>query len=818
MTLRKWARRFVACLFSSCFTAASAQTLYVDPDATEPPDGQSWCSAFVDLQSALNAATPGTTVRVAEGRYVPDPAGLPDPRAATFSLLDGVVLEGGYAGCGASNPDFRDIVGLETVLSGDFADDDGPAFSNYEENAYHVLTYSDVDAVGTVLDGFTVSGGHADGEGGVGVTNQGGAIHIRNGIEKCIAGGPTIRNCTIRDNWALHHGAINDHALSSIIENCTIRDNFAGTQGAGLLVHSGNPIISNTIFINNTTDGSGGGAWNGRDVDPACEGSLARPIYVDCHFEGNTAFQGAGMANEDGAPIVIRSTFVNNDSVGADSKGGGMWSIRANPTVVSSIFLENSATKGGGLYVTYGHQLLVNSRFFGNVASNVGGGLYAIGIPTRSTTPELVNCVLAGNHALAAGAIYSYGSLPIITNCTLFSNTASGITGGIELVGEGTGSHAVITNSILFDNHLLFGNGDSIETLQLFKNEISIAELTDTCLEGWTGSLGGAGNFGDDPVFVDRAGEDGVPGTVDDDLHLLTGSPCIDAGDVAALPEDVADLDDDGETTEQTPFDLDSRPRVLGATVDLGAYESGCPTAAPLEAVQILNAAGAFEVLRANRVLSIHPPETFRPYAIRVTFNDLPEPFDIWNGAELWAAEPEAVCNGGSGNLCGPIDPDSHPEFFFRVASLQCAGPVYVDWSVHETVYVYHEGIVPEGVYSVRAIEEGCLDFESEGSYSTAVVLAAAEWGDTVEDLTIEPPGPPNDDVAILDILAILARFSGIPGAVAVPRADLEPSCLDFHINISDALAGISGFQGLTYPFAPTAALACESTCLPILP
>lgn len=816
MILQEWARRFVACIFTSCFTAASAQTIYVDADGTDPPDGKTWCSAFVDLQSALNAATPGTTVRVAEGRYVPDTAGLADPRTATFPLLDGVVLEGGYAGCGVSNPDFRNIVGLETILSGDFAADDGPAFANYDENAYHVLTYSDPNAVATVLDGFTVSGGHADGEGGVGVTNQGGAIHIRDGIEKCIAGGPTIRNCTIRDNWALHHGAVNDHALSTVIENCTIRDNFSGTQGAGLLVHSGNPIISHTIFLNNTTDGSGGGVWNGRDVDPACEGSPARPVYVDCHFEGNTAFQGGGMANEDGAPIVLQSTFVNNNSVGTDSKGGGMWSIRADPTVVNSIFLENSATKGGGVYVTYGHQLLVNSRFFGNVASNVGGGLYAIGIPTRSTTPELVNCVLAGNHALAAGAIYSYASLPIITNCTLFSNTASGVTGGLELVGEGAGSHAVITNSILFDNHLLFGD-ESIETLQLFKNEISTANLADTCLEGWTGSLGGVGNFGDDPVFLDRAGEDGVPGTADDNLRLLTGSPCIDAGDVAALPEDVVDLDDDGETSEKTPFDLDRRPRVLGITVDLGAYEFGCPTAAPLEAVHISNSSGTFEVLRSNRVLSIQPPETIRRYAIRVTFTDLPEPFDIWNGTKLWAAEPEPVCNFGAGNLCGPVDPEN-PEFFFRVASLQCAGPVYMDWGRHETVYVYHEGIVPEGAYAVQAIEEGCLDLESEDSYSTPLVVATARWGDTVEDLTIEPPGPPNDDVAILDILAIILRFAGVPGSVVLPRADLEPSCLDFQINISDALACITAFQGLPYPFEPTAATACESTCAPILP
>ena len=71
--------------------------------------------------------------------------------------------------------------------------------------------------------------------------------------------------------------------------------------------------------------------------------------------------------------------------------------------------------------------------------------------------------------------------------------------------------------------------------------------------------------------------------------RLASGSPCIDAGDNAAVPFDITDLDGDGDTDERTPFDLDYKPRFVqdpytedtGVAdwplyryiVDMGAYE-----------------------------------------------------------------------------------------------------------------------------------------------------------------------------------------------------------------------------------------------------
>ncbi len=97
--------------------------------------------------------------------------------------------------------------------------------------------------------------------------------------------------------------------------------------------------------------------------------------------------------------------------------------------------------------------------------------------------------------------------------------------------------------------------------------------------------------------------------------------------------------------------------------------------------------------------------------------------------------------------------------------------------------------------------------------------MTTAFWGDTVLVLMDTPPLPPNGPpVGIEDILAILGKFGNVPGAIIKARADLEPACLDLTINVTDVLASLSGFVGLDYPFTPTAADPCNSTCPGVSP
>jgi hypothetical protein len=114
-----------------------ADVRYVDVDAPVSGSGNAWCDAFTDLQDALAIAQAGDEIRIAAGTYTPD-QGTGD-FLMSFEIPNGVTLQGGYAGCGAGDPDERDPIANPTILSGDLNGDDGPDFSNYEDNSFIVV-------------------------------------------------------------------------------------------------------------------------------------------------------------------------------------------------------------------------------------------------------------------------------------------------------------------------------------------------------------------------------------------------------------------------------------------------------------------------------------------------------------------------------------------------------------------------------------------------------------------------------------------------------------------------------------------------------
>jgi streptogramin lyase len=207
-----------------------------------------------------------------------------------------------------------------------------------------------------------------------------------------------------------------------------------------------------------------------------------------------------------------------------------------------------------------------------------------------------------------------------------------------------------------------------------------------------------------------------------------------------------------------------------------------------------------------NRFLSFTAGEAGRAYAIRVTFVDLPSPFNVWNDAKLWVGPTSEVSENG-----GSVEPI--PNFpNFNAARLQCA-PYYTDWSEVGTVHVLHEGIIPLGSYRIQAIDSGCVDLTNESNYSLPLDLTTAKWGDTLEDCTVIPCKPPDGVVRIIDVVGILDRFRSTPDSIRKARADLEPGCLDLVVKISDVLFAVEGFRGFEYPFVPSAADPCDSTC-----
>ena len=334
---------------------SEARVRYVDADATGGNDGLTWTDAFVFLQDALDAADPGDQIWVAEGIYHPDDGVSVNEgdRTATFQLLTGVGIHGGFEG---DEETLQQRAGLfdQTILSGDLNDDDdlrdSPAVSCFSNNSYNVVTGSGTDAT-AILDGFTISGGNAYGDSPYPHnTVRGGGVYIN-------PGSPTLVNCTIRDNCALlQGGGLFNEAETPTLLNCTLTSNRA-QYGGGMFNELGGPMLTDCTFAGNVSTSYGGGMYNL---------GYGATILINCAFTSNWAEWGGGGICSAGSPTVTDTTFIGNSA----STGGGMTTAGGSPVLTNCAFVRNSATIGGGM--------------------GDGGG----------TTPHAVNCIFGNSSAL----------------------------------------------------------------------------------------------------------------------------------------------------------------------------------------------------------------------------------------------------------------------------------------------------------------------------------------------------------------------------------------------------------------------------------
>ncbi|MFC2046413.1 hypothetical protein ACFLTC_02700 [Chloroflexota bacterium] len=170
------------------------EVVYANAANDEGPwDGDSWATAYRSLQEALtDAYRRSREVWVAGGVY--KPATTTD-RRTSFRLKSGLALYGGFGGTETSREQ-RDWAKNATILSGEVGRDAG-------ENSYHVV----VGADGATIDGFTITGGNAN---GVGPHNHGGGMVNYNGSS------PAVANCTFVGNQGEEGGAMYNYNLSCV--------------------------------------------------------------------------------------------------------------------------------------------------------------------------------------------------------------------------------------------------------------------------------------------------------------------------------------------------------------------------------------------------------------------------------------------------------------------------------------------------------------------------------------------------------------------------------------------------------------------------
>ncbi len=459
-------------------------------------------------------------------------------RLATFELKDGVILKGGYAGFGEPDPDARDIDVYKTILSGDMNGDDvgvnDPCdlltHSSRVDNCYHVVTAVDISYYGgpnTILDGFTITGGNADGQYPDWELGRGGGMYNKQSS-------PTVLNCTFIENSALGGGGMdNVHGWPYLI-NCAFSRNFSN-WGGGLANVDGRPTLIDCTFIGNVSSYKGGamGCYDGS------------PPMNDCTFIDNRAVLGGAIYGADCRPKPTDCAFTGNTA----EKGGVVYNNDSSVILTNCTLSGNLATEGGVIYDDEGGSNLINCILTANKAIT-GGVMYSTG----DSSVRLTNCILSGNSAVSGGVIYSSDdSFVRLTNCTLWSNSADiGNALACDSYQQQNPSSIEMTNCILRD-----GGGE------IWNNDGSEIMITYSDVQGgWPGE----GNFDAEPLFVKTGYWDTNSVWVEGDYRLRAGSPCIDAGTDTDVYTDI-----EGNVR---PFDFPGADNNGGLPdFDIGAYE-----------------------------------------------------------------------------------------------------------------------------------------------------------------------------------------------------------------------------------------------------
>jgi hypothetical protein len=431
----------------------------------------------------------------------------------------------------------------------------------------------------------------------------------------------TARGCLFINNHTDSDGAgaYTRSMHGAMFEDCLFADNTANKGGGMYHAPESATMVINCSFIGNSAV-AGGGLY----------AEAASPMITGSMWCGNEAHDGAGIKNTNSFSVIENCMFANNNAAfipgieggggSGGSGGGGVWNEGGNPIVRDCTFTANLASFGGGVYngglttaQTIDCTFTDNITFEGGGVYNINcnspvrgctfirniavGGIFSVGgaISNYFVPVEVSDCAFQGNHSeLGGGAVYNEGDFPRMFNCAFAGNTTSGFGGGIW---NSFYSATEIANCTFSGNVADQGGGamNNFIAFTMISNCVAADNFPDDIVQdaassvvmrhslmpgGWSGL--GEFNINASPLFLAAPdpGGDGEWGTVDDaygDLRLAAGSPGIDAGDNAALPDEI-DVDLAGEARfadDLAARDCPQRGADCGSApiVDMGAYE-----------------------------------------------------------------------------------------------------------------------------------------------------------------------------------------------------------------------------------------------------
>jgi hypothetical protein len=399
--------------------------------------------AYDNLQTAVNAAASGATLRLAAGTYLESV----DISAKTLTI------EGGYAA------DCTTFTGALTRY------DPAVAGSVVDLNFSAVVTLRYLDLTGGTSFGA--------------------------GVDLLGASRARLENTNIHDNAGASGGGmyIGSTSVLTYTSNTDIHANTASAGGGGIVYGTLYGFDSASDIYQNSSTGDGGGLYVG-----------GGKVYLDnADVAANTATaNGGGFYVADGEIHLSNSVFVGETAPCCQSaaNGGGIYASNSRVYLegsASTVMNNTSTANGGGLYLVNGSHLTVtggslgydnqaisgndavlgagmyvdastvdfSGRIINNIASNSGGGVYATG-STITMTNTTVGGTAANTHnqigatGLNGAGMYLYNNTHArLENVDILSNTlsnpATGYAGGIYVRA---GSVITMTDSSITQHHL----------------------------------------------------------------------------------------------------------------------------------------------------------------------------------------------------------------------------------------------------------------------------------------------------------------------------------------------------------------------------
>ncbi len=435
---------------------------------------------YTNVQDAVDAASEGDVIKVAEGVYTgvqsrPAPPDYAHPPASglitqVVYISKSVTIRGGYTTTDGfaeppdpeAHPTTLDAQGKGRVMCVT-----GPSASSGQANSPTVeglrITGGDADGLRgsptsvnydagggvyvisatATFSGSRVFGNHADDEGGglylyesdVALTDNavldnsgryGSGLSLRYS-DATLTGNSITSNDDDAGVYLWHSNAVLDGNTIAFNKDgvwlwdskATLSDNtIAANTDTGVWLDGSVLTLTSNSFLSHT-NGYGGGLYASTE-NPSTLTAISNT------FRANSAWQGAGLWLGDASATLINNVFVANT---ADDEGGGLHAGYGGPvTLIGNTFISNSAGLGGGACLWDNDATLISNTFRANTATMTGGGLFHHFGGTEATL--ISNTFIANTAADDGGGAYLYGDVASLSGNAFIANTSRDYGGG----------------------------------------------------------------------------------------------------------------------------------------------------------------------------------------------------------------------------------------------------------------------------------------------------------------------------------------------------------------------------------------------------